>query len=157
MVLECLPICHFPFVNNEYLASPIKLTIRESIIVLSMVRMVKQETILCFFFNPLLFYLAYCMTEISISLAKTKDARSNPLLWTLFNFSKKGYIRTLIFTLFYFKAISMANSMACTIWKQSFGGKHFHTFWRICLSFNSRWEYYVHWRNKSPVFTVLPG
>lgn len=56
LVLECLPMCHFPLVNNEYLASPLKLTIRESIIVMSMIRLIKHKAILCFFgflFNPL--------------------------------------------------------------------------------------------------------
>lgn len=56
LILECLPMCHFPLVNNEYLASPIKLTSTESIIVMSMMGLVKHKAILCFFgflFNPL--------------------------------------------------------------------------------------------------------
>lgn len=59
------------------------------------------------------------MNEIIVSLAQTKGSGSNPLPWTFFNFSKKDYIQALIFTLFYFKAISTANSMACIIWKLS--------------------------------------
>lgn len=70
------------------------------------------------------------MTEIIISLAKTKGARSNSLLWTFFNFSWKDYIQELIFMLFHFKVIYMANIMPWIIWKltQVYGKEFSHFF-----------------------------